>query len=169
MKLSEGTESSLHCVVGLAMIPVGAVVPAKALAEFHGVSASYLLKHLQALSVAKVLKTMPGPLGGYRLNRSANEITVLDVVQAVEGTTPAFRCMEIRQRGPCVGPPSAYRVPCAINQTMLRAEAAWRDALQAQTIAMLVHEQSATAHAPTVRCAESWVKGQLRFGKESKR
>jgi Rrf2 family protein len=148
------------------MIPEGAVLPAKALAEFHGVSESYLLKHLQALAAAGILVAAPGPRGGYRLARSPKKITVLDVVLAIEGPEPAFRCTEIRQRGPCSGPPSAYKTPCAINRTMLRAEAAWRDSLRAETIAGLVEDVSAKMNARSTVLAADWVGVRLRYQKE---
>jgi Rrf2 family protein len=166
MRLSEGIESGLHCALGLAMIPEGTVLPAKALAEFHGVSVSYLLKHLQALTAAGILLAAPGPRGGYRLARAPDQITVLDVVLAIEGEGPAFRCTEIRQRGPCAGPASAYKTPCAINRTMLRAEEAWRDALRSETIAGLVKEVSGKMDARSARRAAEWVELRLRYQKE---
>jgi len=100
MKLSEGVEWGVHCAVVLAGLAPGATLPGKALAEYHGVSESYLLKHLKALTAAELLVSVPGPRGGYRLARPPERITLLDVVQAIDGTQPAFRCTEIRQRGP---------------------------------------------------------------------
>src|SRR3978361_1558673 len=98
MKLGEGVEQAIHCVAVLSgMAPTG-VVAASALAEHHGISTSYLLKHLQSLVSASILKAVAGPRGGYRLARSPEEITLLDIVLAVEGPEPAFRCAEIRKR-----------------------------------------------------------------------
>src|SRR6188474_1835088 len=107
MKLGDGVEQAIHCVAMLAGLPEDRVLAASALAEFHGVSPSYLLKHLQALSSAGIVASVPGPAGGYRLARTPDRITLLDIVIAVEGDAPAFRCNEIRQRGPepLPGPP----------------------------------------------------------------
>ena len=110
MKLSDGVEWGLHCAALLAAIPAGMVLPGKALAEFHGISESYLLKHLQALTTAGILVSVPGPKGGYRLARPAAEITVLEVVDAIEGRQSAFRCDEIRQRGPAAMEPEVYQL-----------------------------------------------------------
>ncbi len=137
MKLSEGVEWGLHCGVLLAALPRGAVVSGSALAEFHGVSESYLLKHLQALVRGGLCESVPGPKGGFRLARAPQEIAVVDVVDAIEGTQPAFRCTEIRQRGPAGLEPSAYPQLCAIHATMRRAEHAWRAVLRGQTLADL--------------------------------
>ena len=62
---------------------------------------------------AGVLETVKGPRGGYRLARPAAEITVLDVVEAIDGDEPAFRCTEIRRRGPTRG--AGARVPHAVR------------------------------------------------------
>src|SRR5262249_24399343 len=126
MKLSDGVEWGIHCAAMLAGLAPGATLPGKALAEFHGVSESYLLKHLKALTAAKLLGWGPGPRAVFRLARSAERITLLDGVQAIDGNEPVFRCTETRQRGPGALDGRAYRRPCTINAAMLRAENAWR-------------------------------------------
>lgn len=137
MKLGDGVEQAIHAVSVLAAIPGKGVLAASALADFHGVSTSYLLKHLQALSRAGVLETVPGPKGGYRLAKPADAITLLDVVLAVEGPEPAFRCKEIRQKGPYPLPADTFTAPCQINAAMLRAERLYRNALRDVTIAQI--------------------------------
>src|SRR5579885_3663539 len=129
MKLSEGVEWGLHCVTALAGLPAGATLPTKVLAEYHGLSETYLAKHLQALTNARIIESVPGPRGGYRLMRPPEEITLLEVVEAIDGREPVFRCTEIRQQGPLARGPEAYRTPCGIHVAMARAEKAWRDAL----------------------------------------
>ncbi len=143
MKLSDGVEQAIHCVGMLAGLSEGGVLSAAALAEFHGVSVSYLLKHLQALSGAGLVSTIPGPKGGYRLARPADEITLLDIVLAVEGPAPAFRCAEIRQRGPNPLPGRYFTKPCGINAAMLKAEKAYRAELAKVTMASILSDLAA--------------------------
>jgi Rrf2 family protein len=107
------------------------------LAEYHGVSTSYLLKHLQALSNAGLLLSVPGPKGGYRLAREPAQMTLLDIVLAVEGPEPAFRCAEIRKRGPSPIAAHFHKAPCGVNVAMLRAEKAYRAELEKVSIADL--------------------------------
>ncbi len=137
MKLGDGVEQAIHSVAMLSGLSEGGVLSAAALAEFHGVSTSYLLKHLQALSGAGILHTVPGPKGGYRLARLAEKITLLDIVLAVEGPAPAFRCNEIRQRGPNPAPDRFFLKPCNISAAMLKAERVYRAELAKTTIADL--------------------------------
>lgn len=138
MKLGDGVEQAIHCAALLAGLSPAGVLSAAALAEYHGVSTSYLFKHLQALSGAGILETVPGPKGGYRLARAAAAITLLDIVLAVEGAEPAFRCTEIRRRGPRPASARVLKNPCAINVAMLRAEKAYRAELQRVSIADIV-------------------------------
>lgn len=137
MKLGDGVEQAIHCVLLLSGLTANGVLSAAALAEFHGVSPSYLLKHLQAMAGAGLLASVPGPKGGYKLARPADKITLLDIVAAVEGPGPAFRCAEIRQRGPSPVAPHFFKLPCAVNAAMLKAERAYRAELRNVTVADL--------------------------------
>ncbi|MEP7053130.1 MAG: Rrf2 family transcriptional regulator [Pseudomonadota bacterium] len=137
MKLGDGVEQAIHCVLLLSNLPSNGVLPASALADYHGVSTSYLLKHLQALAGAGILLSVPGPRGGYRLAREPAHISLLDVVLAVEGPELAFRCMEIRQRGPSPLAERFYKPPCGVNVAMQRAEKAYRAELEKVSLASL--------------------------------
>jgi len=138
VKLPDGVEWGVHACTLLALLPPDAALPASRLAEFHGVPSAYLAKHLQSLARAGVLETVKGPRGGYRLARPAAEITLLDVVEAIDGDEPAFRCTEIRRRGPSAVPAREYRTPCGIHRAFTRADEAWRAELATTTIADLV-------------------------------
>ena len=135
MKLGDGVEQSIHAVALLSGLQGGAVLPAASIGEFLGSSVSYLLKHLQAMSREGILESVPGPKGGYRLGRTAEKISLLDIVLSVEGPRPAFRCSEIRQRGPNQLPKGLYLQPCTISVAMLRAERVYRAELAKTTVA----------------------------------
>jgi Rrf2 family protein len=157
MKLSDGVEWGLHCAALLAVLPPGRALPAARLAEYHGVPGAYLAKHLQALARAGILESVPGPAGGYRLARPAAGVTLLDVVEAIDGSESAFRCTEIRRRGPAAVPGREYRFPCAIHAVMDRADAAWRAELRAVTIAELVAQVAATASPKAITKGIAWL------------
>lgn len=112
---------------------------------------------IQALTRAGVLESVPGPKGGYRLARPATAISVLDVVEAIDGPEPAFTCTEIRRRGPAGGLPArSYPKPCAIHAVMDRADAAWRRQLAATTIAELATAVTAAAAPKAAVKAVEW-------------
>lgn len=170
MRMSEGVEWAVHACTVLAGLPEGAALPAARLAEYHGVPAPYLAKHLQSLSAAGVLETTRGRRGGYRLARPAAEVTVLDIVLAVEGEDPAFACSEIRQRGPIGAPPEACRTPCTIARTMWDAEQAWRDSLATVTLADIVADVAAklVAALPAETLVDLAVKAGDWFGEAAR-
>lgn len=155
VKLSSGVEWGLHCCVVLSQ--ASAPVPASTLAEYHGVSPTYLAKHLQALSRAGLVRSTPGQVGGYVLTREPAQITLLDVVQAVDGPAPAFRCTEIRQRGPLAAPRESCTKPCAIARAMATAEQAWRAALREVSIADLAADVDADTDGTALPQLREWL------------
>jgi Rrf2 family protein len=162
MKLSDGVEWGVHVCTLLAVLPPDSALPAARLAEYHGVPSAYLAKHLQALAGAGVLDTVKGPRGGYRLARPPAEITVLDVVEAIDGAEPAFRCAEIRRRGPAAVPAREYKLPCGIHRAFTRADTAWRKELAGTTIASLVIGVMQEAPRAGVEKATRWLSEAMR-------
>jgi len=156
VKISGGVEWGLHCCVVLS----GATepVPAAKLAEFHDVSPSYLAKQLQLLSRAGLVRSAQGHSGGYVLTRSAAEITVLDVVEAIDGAESAFRCTEVRRRGPMAAPPERCTTPCPIARVMAAADHAWRESLRAVTIGDLTADVVGTTPPETLDRALAWLR-----------
>ena len=138
MKLPESTEWLLHATAALAQLDAGASASAAQLAEHYDVPAAYLAKQLQSLVRAGVLTATTGPRGGFRLARPADEITLLQVVEAVDGSSPFYQCNEIRQRGRGAATPQQCRKMCGIAARMHQAEAAWRASLAAVTVGDIV-------------------------------
>lgn len=134
MRLSEGVEWGVHVCTVLALLPPGRALPASRLAEFHDVPGPYLAKHLQQLRAAGVIESVPGRHGGYRLARPANRITFWEIVRAIETDVRAFRCTEIRQRGPAAIAEAKYSPVCGIARIMYDAESAWRRELEGRTV-----------------------------------
>ncbi len=156
MNLSEGVEWTVHCCTVLGALPSGRTMSGARLAEFHGVPAPYLAKQLQKLSEEGIVDAVAGRSGGYRLGRPASEITLLDVVLALEGPEPAFRCTEIRQQGPTAVDVARYVRPCGIAKAMWRAEDAWRAELKAVTIADINRELAASVDHEQIAKAIAW-------------
>src|SRR6478735_4495912 len=156
MKMSGGVEWALHCCVVLSAAE--GPVPATRLAELHDVSGTYLAKALQALSRAGLIHATQGRAGGYALSRPPAEISVLQVVEAVDGPAPAFVCTEIRQRGPLATPAEACVRPCGIRRVMDAADRAWRASLGAVSIADLAAGMDEDYGAGALAPVREWLR-----------
>ncbi len=130
-------EWAIHCCALIAGLPPGKAITTKALAEFHGVPRAYLAKALQRLSDGGILTTSVGPKGGYTLAQTPSEITILAIVEAVEGKESSFVCTEIRQNSPCGFDAPDPCPMCPVASIMMKADAAWRKELRSVTLASL--------------------------------
>jgi Rrf2 family protein len=161
MKMSQGIEWSIHCCAVLALLPPGRALRIEKLAEFYDLPVPYLRKHYQALSRAGVLTTAPGPRGGYALARAADEISLLDIYEAVEGKEPAFRCSEIRRQGPTTCGQKLYPVACNIATSMWKAEAAYRAELAAVNLTQVLSEASMQISDARKAKSREWLEAAL--------
>lgn len=140
MKLPVSTEWLLHCATSLAQLETGATASAAQLAQYFDLPAPYLAKQLQSLVRAGLLNATTGPRGGFRLARPASEISLLQIVEAVDGGSSPYECREIRQQGRGALPAEQCREPCLLAVKMAEAHEAWRSSLAATSLADLVGE-----------------------------
>ena len=157
MRINKGVEWAVHACALLAPLPPGAGLSLAALAEFHGVPEPYMAKQMQALSKAGLVRTSRGKTGGYALARPADAISLWDVTTAIDGAVPAFRCTEIRQRGPSGRPAREYRMQCAIHAAMNRADEAWRDELRSTSLADIVDTIARDASPKSIEQGIKWL------------
>jgi Rrf2 family protein len=157
--MSAGVEWAVHCCLVLSQS--SAPVSALRLAELHGVSRTYLAKHLQQLARAGLVASTEGRVGGYTLTRPADEVTVLDIVLAIEGSESTFQCTEIRKNGPLPASPEACRRSCGVARAMWAAEQAWRGSLEAVTIADLAAGVEADTGPRTFAALRGWLAGEV--------
>ncbi len=132
--MNEGVEWAMHSCVNLGWLP-GEAVTAKRLAAFYDLPTAYLNKQLQALTRAGILSSVSGPKGGFQLARDPRNITLLDIVVAIDGTDDAFRCTQILKSGPRADARADYREACLVSQAMRAAELTYRRELAGTTIA----------------------------------
>ncbi len=93
MKLTRGGEYGIRGVLYLAQQNDGRVSMLSAIAKTQDVPPRFLAKIFQALAKAGVVKSHRGAKGGFSLARPANEITIRDVIEAVEGPVLLNVCL----------------------------------------------------------------------------
>lgn len=161
MQLGKGVEWTTHICTILAMVPAGKGLSVDALAKFFELPAAYLSKQMQLLRRAGIAQSVRGKGGGYRLARAVDAISLLNIVTAIEGPMPAFRCTEIRQNGPCGLKPKDCKKPCEIASAFGVAEQVYRDALAAKTLASIMQEAAANSTPQHMVEIVEWVQGQV--------
>ena len=145
MRINKGVEWGVHACTLLAPLGPGKGLSLAHLADYHGVPAAYMAKQMQALSKAGIVRTSRGKTGGYSLARPASAISLWDIKAAIDGTLPAFRCTEIRQKGPCALSRDQCKQACQIAAAFGQAETSYRQALQAIRLTDLVAEVATTS------------------------
>ena len=87
MKLTRAASYALHAVAYMATRKKHKEEPiaSHVIAADRKIPERFLLKVLKPLVSAQILLSIKGPHGGYRLARPANEITMLEVIEAVDG------------------------------------------------------------------------------------
>jgi len=133
-----GLEYALHCLLPFVDRDREGCISARDVAEFQGVSPSYVAKIFTLLEKAGIVSAAEGIAGGYMLSKDPAAISVLNVADAAEGRKPLFKCKNIKTD--CIlfdgNPPGwAARGRCSIHAVMLEAEDKLREQLAAVTLA----------------------------------
>jgi len=84
MKLTCASSYAIHSVAHLASQKPGTTVASHTIAKARSIKPRFLLKALKPLVSHRILRSVKGPNGGYCLARPANEITLLEIIEAAE-------------------------------------------------------------------------------------
>ena len=90
MRISAKGEYAIQAVLDLALHRQHGLTPIQEIAARQAIPQRYLEQVLLALKRAGLLTSKRGSAGGYHLTRPPEEITIGDVLRAVEGTGAAF-------------------------------------------------------------------------------
>ena len=129
-------EYAIHCLVWL-VTPREHPASSRDLAQLQGISPAMLAKIMPKLERVGIVAASGGVHGGYRLARAPADITILDIIDAVDGGKRLFDCKEIRQNCVLFGgqaPAWSGAGTCGIHAVMLRAEKTMRAELARTTL-----------------------------------
>jgi Rrf2 family protein len=106
-------------------------VKASVLAEELGTTLAFVPQVLGPLVRAGWVQSDPGPTGGYRCRVGVGEVSVLQVIEAVDGATDVGRCV-VADR------PCQSAAPCVLHEAWAQARTELVRVLQATPIESVV-------------------------------
>ena len=133
MQLTRGTDYGIMGMVYLAMQPLDKVTLLHEIAESADIPESYLAKIFQDLNKEGLVSSRRGAKGGFCLARPASQITLRQVIEALEGPISLNRCLDVREECP-------HLETCAVAPVLRRAQAQLLETLNAATLDALAKE-----------------------------
>jgi Rrf2 family protein len=85
MRLTRASSYALHALVFIGAQKHNRPIPSHLVARDRHIPERFLLKVLKPLVAVRVLHSVKGPNGGYRLARPPSQVSVLEVIEAVDG------------------------------------------------------------------------------------
>jgi Rrf2 family protein len=130
-RLSRAAEYAIRGVAHLADNKGGEVIESEKIAKAEGVPAAYLAKLFQALAKKGFVRSVRGPEGGFTLAMSPERISLLDIIEAVEGPIHLNDCL--------IRPGYCQREPiCPVHDVWRGAQEKLLDYLKESNFADLV-------------------------------
>lgn len=85
MKITRATAYAIYALMHIAQLKSESPVASRTIAQAHNIPERFLLKVLKPLVAMGLLHSVKGPRGGYQLARPPSQITLLEIIEAVEG------------------------------------------------------------------------------------
>lgn len=132
LALTKRADYAIRAVLALARARDGERISVRRLAADQAIPAAFLPRVMGDLVAGQLIDAAPGRAGGYRLARAPEEVSLLDVVEAVEG--------DVRRRG-CIlrGGPCQPNGACAVHPVFVAAEDDLLDRLAQAKVSDLIH------------------------------
>lgn len=99
MQITRQADYAVRAILHLARMNNGEKAATSAIAEEQHIPPSFLAKIISQLSIAGLLHTSRGARGGVRLARNPAEISLLDVIEAIDGPIRINEC--VSETGVC--------------------------------------------------------------------
>jgi len=143
MKRAQKSEYGLLALLELARDYGQGPLQSAVIAGRRAIPAQYLQQILIDLRHAGLISSGGGPRGGHELARPPEEITLLEAIEALEGSTAPMECIR-----PGVQPGCPQRGHCVLADVWRRVDEATQGILRQVTLAGLARQEEARDAAP---------------------
>lgn len=142
------TDYGIRAMIFLAQQDDGRLAKADEIAVVMGVPRTFVPQVLQDLQRARLVLSRAGRTGGYALSRPAPDISILDIVEALEGTLDDVECA--LRGGPC-----HWQEVCALHWVWSSARSALVTALRDASLAKVADDDRRLAAGEVVAPPDS--------------
>ena len=97
MRLTRGSDYGLRGMLYMARQPLGQICLVSQVAAAENLPESYLAKIFQDLARNRLLMSHRGAKGGFSLVSDPQDISLLDIIEAVEGQIAIAPCLDVRE------------------------------------------------------------------------
>lgn len=132
LELTRRGDYGVRAMLALARQPEGGLLSVRRIADEMDIPARFLPQVMGDLARAGLVEATAGRNGGYRLARPTTEISLLDVVEAIEGDSRRRSC--VLRGGPC-----GMDGHCDVHDVFFAAQDAMLQALSGAALASLPH------------------------------
>ena len=160
--LTQTSENAIRALVFLGLQQSALPTAPRVIAQALGCSPTYLMKTLQLLVRAGILRSRRGAHGGVWLGRAPKEISLRNIVEACQGTVVANYCQSLGHK---------YSASvCAFHQAMQEVFDATTASLSRWTLADLIRKPApAGGHVSSRACKLQMVMPRAALKQESSR
>jgi Rrf2 family protein len=133
LQLTMAGEYTVRAMLHLASQPAGAVVQIYDIAQQWGIPENFLRKIVQLLTKSKLVLSHRGVGGGIELAKPAEDITLLEVIEAAEGKLALNKCL--------ITPGVCFRESwCAVHLVWHEVQEKMKEVLQSRSLADLARQ-----------------------------
>ncbi len=140
MLFSQAVDYALRATAYLAALPEGTVATRTMLAKQTRLSESFLAKVMRKLVTARIVVSHPGVGGGFTLRLRADQISLMQVVEAVDGTSCLGACLVHSE-------PCGQRSWCGLHSVLAGAKAEMVSALRSTSVAQIAQQRLTNKNA----------------------
>lgn len=133
MKFSTRTTYGLRAMIQLAEKYRQGNLSVASIAKEEGISSGYLERIFASLKKAELINAEKGVSGGYVLSKKPQNISILEVVRALEGKLAPFHCLDENGKFYCQD-----SCNCGASMVLVKVQDAVKKALQSMTLKDLV-------------------------------
>jgi Rrf2 family protein len=147
LRLTNAGDYAIRSMIFIASLPEDAVVLRSEICETQKIPSSFMAKILRSLVRAQLLRSTRGVNGGFSLARPASKVTLLDILESIEGPLALTDCVPSPEE-------CEHSMNCPANAVWGRVQNSIKEILRSSTLEDLVNTPRRNARVVVIEDKE---------------